>query len=35
VALGYPDHEFEANQVKSTRVPTSISSTFVGFDDGE
>jgi nitroreductase len=35
VAMGYPDHEFEANQVKSTRVPTSSNSTFVGFGDGE
>ena len=34
VALGYPDNEFEANQVKSTRVPTSSNSTFMGFEDG-
>ena len=31
VALGYPDGEFVANHVKSTRVPTSANSTFVGF----
>jgi len=34
VALGYPDDDFVANRVKSTRVPTSGNSTFVGFPDG-
>jgi nitroreductase len=33
VALGWPDHDFPANAVVSTRKPVSEAARFVGFDD--
>jgi nitroreductase len=33
VAMGYPDHDFVANDVKSRRVPNDQVATFIGFDD--
>lgn len=33
IAMGYPDHDFAANQVKSRRAPNADIATFVGFDD--
>ena len=33
VAIGFPDHGFPANDVKSVRRPTDEIATFVGFDD--
>ena len=33
VAMGFPDHDFPANDVKSVRRPTDEIATFVGFDD--
>jgi hypothetical protein len=33
VAMGYPDHSFVANDVKSTRRPLEEVANFVGFDD--
>jgi nitroreductase len=33
IAMGYPDFDFPANHVKSTRRPTDDTVTFVGFDD--
>ena len=33
IAMGYPDHEFAANDVKSRRTPNDDIVTFVGFDD--
>ncbi len=33
VAMGYPDHDFVANDVKSRRVPNEQVATFIGFDD--
>lgn len=32
VAMGYPDEDFAANQVVSTRIPVSEVASFVGFD---
>ncbi len=33
VAMGYPDFDFPANNVRSTRRPVEDVATFVGFDD--
>ena len=33
VAMGWPDEDFAANHVRSTRVPADDIVTFVGFDD--
>ena len=33
VAMGFPDHEFPPNDVKSVRRPTDEIATLVGFDD--
>jgi nitroreductase len=32
VAMGYPDHDFAANDVKSRRAPNEDNVSFVGFD---
>ncbi len=32
IAMGYPDYEFAANDVKSRRAPNKDITTFVGFD---
>ncbi|MFP6746158.1 MAG: nitroreductase [Alphaproteobacteria bacterium] len=33
IAMGYPNHEFSANEVKSRRTPNEDIVTFVGFED--
>ncbi len=33
IAMGYPNHEFSANDVKSRRTPNEDIVTFLGFDD--
>ena len=32
IAMGYPDYEFEANDVKSDRTPNEDIVTFTGFE---
>jgi len=32
IAMGYPDYDFEANEVKSDRTETDEIITFTGFD---
>lgn len=33
VAMGYPNHDFAANQMKSRRTPNHDIVTFTGFED--
>ncbi len=33
VAMGWPDDDFEANNVKAPRVPARDIASFVGFDE--
>ena len=35
VAMGYPNEEFAANQVRSRRTPNEKVATFIGFDEDE